>query len=101
MCLSPFIKDGAVFYYKALFGCLLWCCFFTLNSYAQTRYTVSGTITDAQTGESLIGATIKTALLKKGAVTNDYCFYSLSLPEGADTLQFSYVGYQPVEIKLH
>jgi len=47
-------------------------------SYAQVKCTISGIVKDAQTGESLIGATAVTAQLKgDGVVTNDYGFYSL------------------------
>ena len=64
------------------------------------RATVSGYITDAQTGETLIGAgVIETG---KGAVTNSYGFYTLTLGKGHHSLVFSYVGYaeQTVEMNL-
>lgn len=57
------------------------------------RFTVSGTITDASTGETLIGAGVFYG--DKGVVTNNYGFYSLTLPEGKIRLSFSYVGYAP------
>jgi hypothetical protein len=70
-------------------------------THAQAKYTISGTIKDAQTGESLIGATITTTELKeKGVVSNDYGFYSLSLPEGDYNLQLSYIGYKTVSIQI-
>ncbi|HMQ89895.1 MAG TPA: TonB-dependent receptor [Flavilitoribacter sp.] len=66
---------------------------------AQTvRHTVSGTVRDAGSGEELIGATIFVpGLDNTGAVTNEYGFYSLTLPEGQYTLTASYVGFAPFE----
>lgn len=59
--------------------------------------TFSGALRDAQTGESLIGATVEAVGLQKGTVSNEYGFYSLSLAASLDsvTLRFSYVGYEP------
>ena len=66
---------------------------------AQTvRHTVSGTVRDAGSGEELIGAAIFVpGLDNTGAVTNEYGFYSLTLPEGRYTLTASYVGFAPFE----
>lgn len=62
--------------------------------FAQT-FTISGYITHKKTGESLIGAV---ALIKNnpgfGRSTNNYGFYSLSLPKGKYEIIFSYVGHQ-------
>src|SRR6056297_574743 len=57
--------------------------------------TVSGTISDSATGEQLIQATIFDELNKRGTTSNEYGFYSLTLPQGEVQLSFSYVGYQP------
>lgn len=63
-------------------------CFFGQN------YTISGHIQDAESGESLIGAFVYTTNQKVGVASNNYGFYSISLPE-SDTLGivFSYLGY--------
>lgn len=64
----------------------------------QPEITVSGTVIDAESGETLIGATI---LVKEnpsmGTTTNEYGYYSLRLPSVNDslTIEFTYVGYQP------
>ena len=69
--------------------------------FAQSRFTISGTVKDTLTGETLIGATVRiTGPVKKGATTNTYGFYSLTVPRGQDTLSFSYVGYKTIIIKL-
>lgn len=74
-------------------------CLQSMAALAQ-RATVSGYITDLQTGETLIGAGVIEGA--KGAVTNAYGFYTLTLPKGQHILTFSYVGYaeQTVELNL-
>ncbi len=66
------------------------------------NYTVSGTITDAASGETLIGVTVR-AENGAGAVSNEYGFYSLTLNEGAHTFSFAYLGYLTTnrELVLH
>ena len=72
------------------------------STQAQEKYTVSGYITEASTGENLIGVTVLVKELSTGATTNVYGFYSLSLPAGDYTLVYSYVGFEEVtrEISL-
>lgn len=66
---------------------------YTLIIVAQS-YTISGYITDAATGEALINANVYEAQSYKGTITNEYGFYSLTLPANEFTLQSTYVGYQ-------
>ncbi|WP_229212852.1 TonB-dependent receptor [Dyadobacter soli] len=62
---------------------------------AQSRYTVSGTVKQKSSGETLIGVTVVVAgQPTMGVITNEYGFYSISLPKGSYSLRFSYVGYQ-------
>ncbi len=68
----------------------------TLGLHAQKKHTISGTISEASSNETLIGVTILVLPLKTGVVTNEYGFYSLTLPEGEYTIQVSYLGYQTV-----
>ncbi|MEN5234902.1 TonB-dependent receptor [Sphingobacterium faecium] len=64
-------------------------------SIAQKRYTISGTITDVSSGETLIGATIRLQELpQSSSLSNSYGFYSVSAPEGRYLLTGSYVGYK-------
>lgn len=56
--------------------------------------TISGYVTDAKNGESLIGVTIYDETTQTGAVTNVYGFYSLTLPSGNHQLRVSYIGYE-------
>ena len=56
------------------------------------KVTISGLITDAATGETLIGAGATVG--RDGAVTNNFGFYSLTIPEKEEVkVTYSYVGY--------
>jgi hypothetical protein len=63
-----------------------------------TNYTINGTLQDAATGEYLIGAVIASIEQGKGSTTNLYGFFSLTLPEGKQTLRFSLLGYETEEL---
>ncbi|OJJ22166.1 collagen-binding protein [marine bacterium AO1-C] len=74
-------------------------------THAQTSsksHTLSGVVKDKSNGEVLIGATVYIKGLNKGTVTNEYGFYSLTVPEGKYQMIFSYIGYKtiPKEIEL-
>ena len=69
------------------------CILSTLAVKAQQKYTLSGTITDNASNETLIGVNILFPEIQKGAVTNTYGFYSLTLPEGQYKVQISYLGF--------
>ncbi len=73
----------------------------TAPVFSQKKYTVSGHVTDAATGEEQIGATIYISELKTGTVTNSYGFYSITIPQGTYHLRYSYVGYQSVEKEIN
>lgn len=65
-----------------------------------TAQTVSGTVTDSLTGETLIGATVLDEGSGKGTVTNAYGRYSLTLKGDSATLRISYIGYRPQEHRI-
>jgi hypothetical protein len=67
---------------------------------SKRKFTISGYITDGISGETLIGANIYNTDSKDGTITNEYGFYSLTLPEGTVTLRYSYIGCQPQEIVI-
>lgn len=72
------------------------------ESVAQKKYTLSGTMKDSQTGEALIGATVYITSMRKGTTTNNYGFYSLTLPmQDSIAVVFSYLGYQPQIKKIY
>jgi hypothetical protein len=74
-----------------LLGLLLF--FSTLSTFAQ-RHTISGYVRDAQTGESLISASIFDRKTISGTTTNTFGYYSLTLRGDSVKIVFSYVGYQ-------
>lgn len=57
--------------------------------------TVDGTVSDARTGETLIGATVLETATGKGTVTNAYGRFTLTPGVGHATLKVSYIGYAP------
>lgn len=73
-----------------LFICVLY------NAKAQDKFTISGYAKDAKNGESLIGVTVYKKNSQIGTSTNEYGFYSLTLPKGLDTVVFSFVGYKTI-----
>ena len=76
---------------------LLFLTFFSLASVAQNKYTLSGTIRDASSGETLIGATIKiTGASAAGTMTNNYGYFAITQPEGNYTVTVSYTGFIPI-----
>ncbi|MCC5925567.1 MAG: TonB-dependent receptor [Bacteroidetes bacterium] len=66
----------------------------------QQDRTLTGTIVDAVTEEPLIGVTIQVRGTTIGATTNLEGFYSLNLPEGAEVLVVSYVGFRTETITI-
>ncbi len=51
---------------------------------------------DASTGESIVGGTVYIKEAGHDAQTNNYGFYSVSVPPGKYTVAFSFVGYKPL-----
>ncbi|HCQ76818.1 MAG TPA: hypothetical protein DIV44_08435, partial [Leeuwenhoekiella sp.] len=66
----------------------------------QKNHTLSGIITSAESNETLIGVNVIIPELNKGAVTNEYGFYSITLPEGTYTLQISFLGFESISESL-
>jgi outer membrane receptor for ferrienterochelin and colicin len=64
------------------------------------KFTISGSMKDQATGESLIGATLYDVKSGQGTITNTYGFYSITLPEDSVHLRVSYVGYSTQHIKF-
>jgi hypothetical protein len=73
------------------------CC---LSSIAQ-KSTISGHVKDASSGEELMFATIYIDEVAKGVTTNTYGFYSITLPNGAYTVKYSFVGLTTVVKKIN
>lgn len=81
------------------FPLLVYALMISLAVSAQTKYTLSGFVRDSLSGESLIGATVQ--VQDDGSVTsNQYGFYSLTLPAGDYTLLVSFAGYQLQQLNI-
>ena len=77
---------------------------FNASLIAQNKFTISGTVHDAKTGEALIGATVFVKELQNtGTYTNGYGVFSLTLPEGRYTVNTQFIGYNKIDtvIVLH
>ncbi len=71
--------------------------FLTAFSFAQSKATVSGTLKDADSGEELIGVQVKVKDQNIGVISNEYGFYSLTLPVGNYTLLYQYPDFKTIE----
>ena len=73
----------------------------TFSSYSQEKFTLSGTISDTKNKETLIGVNIYIVEAKASLSTNEYGFYSVTLPSGEYTILTSYLGYEDTEDKIN
>ncbi len=70
---------------------------FSLNfSFSQEKYTISGVIKDKSSLETVIGANVLITSISKGVVSNEYGYYSLTLPKGNYQLIISFLGYKTI-----
>lgn len=65
------------------------------------KFTISGYISDAESGERLIGATIADRKSGQGTITNTYGFFSLTLPKDSVMLYIAYIGYEAKAFSLY
>ena len=63
---------------------------------AQEKFTLKGTVTDVSSNETLIGVNIIVPAESTGATTNEYGFYSLTLPAGTYEVVISYLGFESI-----
>jgi hypothetical protein len=70
---------------------------FAFTSFSQEKFTLSGTVSDSTKGEELINATIKVKGQNIGTQSNEYGFYSITLPAGTYTFVFVTIGYDAKE----
>jgi TonB-linked SusC/RagA family outer membrane protein len=68
-----------------------------LSGFAQQGYRLTGVIRDAVTGETLIGVNIVIKGTYEGATSGLDGSYKIDVPGPNGILQYSYVGYQPIE----
>ena len=73
---------------------------FTSLMWAQNNFSISGTIKDQSSGETLFGATVFILDSSIGTTTNEYGFYSITAPEGNYTLVISYMGFDDIKKEI-
>lgn len=64
-----------------------------MGSLAMAQRTIKGKVTDAQTGDALIGANVLVIGTSTGTITDIDGTYELRLPDGAKELEFTFTGY--------
>jgi len=68
--------------------------------YAQQKFTLSGTVRSVRTGETVINASVRSVNSPDGVSSNEYGFYSITLPAGDYEIEYSAVGYNAVVEKI-
>ncbi|MEO7176139.1 MAG: TonB-dependent receptor [Saprospiraceae bacterium] len=80
---------------------LLFLTLFFVPLHAQQVVVISGICKDASNGETLLGANVELVSTIYGTTSNDYGFYSLSIPaQDSGTIRCSYLGYDAQEYRL-
>lgn len=79
----------------------LFCILIFASSHAQKLYKITGFIYDANTKETLIGATIRNLQGTTGTTANVYGFYTFTTKSNTLELEYSYVGYEKKVMKLN
>lgn len=64
------------------------------------KATLSGYVQDAATGEKLIGAAVFERNSQKGTYTNEYGFFSLTLPVDSVAVEVRYLGFKTMAFQL-
>lgn len=68
--------------------------------YSQEKFTLSGVISEAASGETLIGVNVLIPELSNGTATNQYGFYSITLPAGTYDVFYSNLGFKTEKISI-
>src|ERR1700730_278036 len=68
------------------------------SSFSQTKFTLSGYAKDSLSSETIIGASLSVNGHGKGVISNQYGFYSITLPAGDYDFSISHVGYNTQKI---
>ena len=66
-----------------------------------SQLTISGIVTDQNSGEKLLFASVYNEKSGIGTVTNEYGFFSLTVPMDTAKITLSYLGYIPNTIVVH
>jgi len=91
--MNYFFKTLAAFLFFTVCGIQITC--------AQNKFTLSGSLKSSSDGESLTGVTVFIKEAGTGATTNAYGFYSITLPAGNYTVEYSFIGYNRIIHTIH
>lgn len=94
MVIQSFIMKYKIYYAILLFVVSV------QTAFSQEMLTLSGTISDFENNETLSGVNIYFPGASTGTVTNDYGFFSITLPKGEYTMQITYLGFTTFEEKI-
>ena len=70
------------------------------NADKKQNYSLHGTIKSARTGEAIIGATMSISGSSISAISNEYGFYSITLPTGNYVLNITAIGAKPRQMEV-
>ena len=79
---------------------VFWMIFFSLIGFSQEKVTLSGKVIDSNNNETLIGVLVEIPVLKFSTFTNEYGFFSLTVPPGSYTIQARTIGYETKNIQI-
>ena len=65
-------------------------------AFSQEKITLSGTVYDNSNNETLIGVSIFFSEINAGTSTNEYGFYSITIPKGTYKIQISSLGFNTI-----
>jgi len=77
-----------------LFISLIW-------NYSAQSFTISGYVSDKNSGEKLLSATVFNSKDFNGTISNEYGFYSLTLKSDTVILNYNYIGFTPQKNKFY
>ena len=70
------------------------------SGFAQEKVTISGVISASNSNETIIGVTIAIPAIPAYTTSNEYGFYSITIPKGNYTIAISSIGFQTKEVTL-
>ena len=73
---------------------------FVAATTASAQTAISGTVTDAETGDPLAGVNVIVGNPPVGTSTDIAGFYEITAPAGADSLVFSFIGYERLAVAI-
>ena len=86
---------------KYILSWVLLCVYFNITVVnAQEKFTLSGVVSDQKNNETLIGVNIIFPDINTGTTTNEYGFFSITLPKGNYEIVISYLGYKNLDEKI-